>query len=60
MQEKEFEVSQEELIEIIKRLSSEISLLRYELKETKEELKRVKRWVNSVSDYAIKKSVKGV
>jgi hypothetical protein len=59
MQEKEgLEITQEELLQIIRRLGSEIVLLRYELKETKQELKRVKRWVGQVSDYAIKKSIR--
>jgi exonuclease VII small subunit len=57
MQEENFEITKEELFEIVKRLGSEIVELRYELKITKQELKRLKRWVNSVSDYAIKKSI---
>jgi hypothetical protein len=57
MQEENFEITKEELFEIVKRLGSEIVELRYELKITKQELKRLKKWVNSVSDYAIKKSI---
>jgi hypothetical protein len=57
MQEENFEITKEELFEIVKRLGSEIVELRYELKITKQELKRLKRWVNSVSDFAIKKSI---
>jgi hypothetical protein len=57
MQEENFEITKEELFEIVKRLGSEIVELRYELKITKQELKRLKRWVNSVSDYAIKKTI---
>jgi DNA mismatch repair protein MutH len=58
-EEEKIEITQEELLEIIKRLGSEIVELRYELKTTKEELKRVKRWVGQVSEFAIKKSIQG-
>jgi hypothetical protein len=56
MQE-EIEITKEELFEVVKRLSSEIVELQHDLKRTKEELKRVKRWVGQVSDFAIKKSI---
>jgi DNA mismatch repair protein MutH len=59
MQEKEIEVSQQELIEVVRRLSVEVMELQQELKMTKEELKRVKRWVGQVSEFAIKKSIQG-
>ena len=58
MQEEEkLEITKEELFEIVKRLGSEIVELRYELKTTKQELKRLKRWIKSVSDFSIKKAV---
>jgi DNA mismatch repair protein MutH len=57
MQEEDFEITKEELLEVIRRLGSEIIELRYELKETKQELKRVKKWVGQVSEFAIKKSI---
>jgi hypothetical protein len=60
MQEEEkIEISKEELLEVIRRLGSEIVELRSELQLTKQELKRLKKWVNSVSNYAIKKSIQG-
>jgi DNA mismatch repair protein MutH len=59
MQEKEIEVSQQELIEVVRRLSLEVMELQQELKRTKEELKRVKKWVGQVSEFAIKKSIQG-
>jgi predicted metallo-beta-lactamase superfamily hydrolase len=57
MQEEEIEISQKELLEIIKRLGSEIVELRYELKTTKQEIERLQRLINLLTDYAIKKSI---
>jgi hypothetical protein len=57
MQEEDFEITKEELLEVIRRLGSEIVELRYELKETKQEVKRLRKWVGQVSEFAIKKSI---
>jgi hypothetical protein len=57
MQEEKIEVSQEELIEVVKRLSSEVMELQQELNRTKQELKRLRAWISQVSEFAIKKSI---
>jgi peptidoglycan hydrolase CwlO-like protein len=58
--EKEFEFSQEDLLEVVKRLSSEVSELRFELQLSKQEIKRLKKWISEVSEFAIKKNVRSL
>ena len=58
MQEKEFEVSQEQLLEVVKRLSSEVYELRSELQLTKQEIKRLRKWISQVSEFSIKNRVR--
>jgi regulator of replication initiation timing len=58
--EKEIEITKEELFEMVKRLSNEVSELRFELKETKQEIKRLRKWIGQVSEFAIKKSVRSL
>jgi hypothetical protein len=58
MQEKEeIEISKEELFEIVKRLGSEIIELRSELQIAHQEIERLQRLINLLTDYTIKKTI---
>jgi hypothetical protein len=58
MQEKEeIEISKEELFEIVKRLGSEVIELRFELQIANQEIERLQRLINSLTDYIIKKTI---
>jgi hypothetical protein len=58
MQEEEkIEISKEELFEIVKRLGSEVIELRFELQIANQEIERLQRLINSLTDYTIKKTI---
>jgi hypothetical protein len=58
MQEKEeIEITKEELFQIVKRLGSEIVELRSELQIAKQEIERLQRLINLLTDYTIKKTI---
>jgi hypothetical protein len=57
MQEEEIEISQKELFEIVKRLGSEIIELRSELQIANQEIERLQRLINLLTDYTIKKTI---
>jgi hypothetical protein len=57
MQEEKIEISKEELFEIVKRLGSEIIELRSELQIAKQEIERLQRLINLLTDYTIKKTI---
>jgi hypothetical protein len=58
MQEKEeIEITKEELFQVVKRLGSEIIELRSELQIAKQEIERLQRLINLLTDYTIKKTI---
>jgi hypothetical protein len=57
MQKEEIEITKEELFQVVKRLGSEIVELRSELQIAKQEIERLQRLLNLLTDYTIKKTI---